>query len=398
MNIERLPSESYLAYAQRLTDAVNEGLMNWQEWADSLLGAGVYTGEACVRSGRFFRKFLEKCAQEPRNSMEKCDSSPLIDEMKIERQKLQDTNRELQETYRNVARADLRTDRIVEAMRRLEPIAIDESISTDWAEEGTTGLLLISDIHAGSTYQINGLDGTVVNKYDKEVLVKRMNEILDFFKCQPVSCENLVVGCLGDFFEGVLREGSLLKLRESVIDTVIWFSEFYANWLAKLHKITGVPMRVITIGGNHDIVRMLTSKPIFEDENYGKLVQTYVALRLRDVDSIDVAPYSEFAVEDICGQKVALCHGVDKDLATAMDYFSNVYDTRIDLLYAGHLHENSQQSAGVSMYGDRECRRIGSICGLDTFSHKIRKASRPSCYFALFDGEFGKTWERTLYL
>ena len=393
MDIERLPNEGYVEYAHRLTDAVNDGIMNWQEWSDAIVGYGAYSGETCVKNGRFFKKFLEKCDSEHENSLEK---------MQFERKKIQDSVRELNEERRAKARNELITERIEAAISRLPKIEVQRHVAKNDPCIEQTALLLFSDVHAGSTYEIRGLHGEIINAYDWDIMKQRMEQILYNMEYaishDGMEFDNIIVGGLGDWVEGILRESSLVKLREPVIDTIIRFSEYYAQWLANLYEICGCPMKVVTIGGNHDVARMLTSKPQFDGENFGKLIREFIAIRLKDIDGIVIKPYAEFDVEDICGSSVGFAHGTDKDLANAMDYFSNLYDIDVDELYAGHYHGNSQTTNGVSVLSDRLCTRIGSICGLDTFSHKIRKASKPGYYFAIYSAFYGKTWERKYYL
>ena len=73
---------------------------------------------------------------------------------------------------------------------------------------------------------------------------------------------------LYDLFENILRPSSLIKLREPVLDTVINFTEFMANWIVEVQKQFLIPINIVTVGGNHDTQRLLGSKPMFEDENF----------------------------------------------------------------------------------------------------------------------------------
>ena len=55
-------------------------------------------------------------------------------------------------------------------------------------------------------------------------------------------------------------------------------------------------------------------------------------------------------------------------------------------------------SIGVTELGDRVVNRVGSICGVDPYSKKIRKAARPSATVAIYTEDEGKTWQRQYYL
>ena len=77
----------------------------------------------------------------------------------------------------------------------------------------------------------------------------------------------------------MLRLSSLAKLKEPVVDTVIKFSEFFADWLNRLSQVLGVTMSVEIISGNHDEIRMLQQKSYSAEENFAKLVAEYIKRR-----------------------------------------------------------------------------------------------------------------------
>ena len=91
-------------------------------------------------------------------------------------------------------------------------------------------------------------------------------------------------------------------------------------------------------------------------------------------------------------------HGEDKDLSVTLNYFENLYNISVDEIIAGHLHRPESLSIGISEIGDKQITRVGSICGIDPYSKKIRKAARPSAYCAIYDDDNGKTWSRNYYL
>ena len=80
-----------------------------------------------------------------------------------------------------------------------------------------------------------------------------------------------------------------------------------------------------------------------------------------------------------------------------MIIFSNLYNIDIDEIIAGHLHSPEMKTIGITDIGNRTIRRVGSICGIDPFSKKIRKSARPSAYMAMYTNE-GLTWNREYYL
>lgn len=395
----RKTDEPYLSYVERVSQALIDGTIGYAEWSKDVVGEELYSSENLRRCAVFFQKFLDTLDDE---MVEACGDVDRVAELKEakdelikERKRMQQQNNELQETYRYQARNELFKDRIVEAIEKLEPMKVKTICLTSPIE--TTGLLCLSDFHAGSTYEVKGLHGEVVNEYNFDIMCDRMWRLLGMLEEEDMPYDNLVVANLGDFFENILRMSSLTKLREPVLDTVIKFSEFMSKWLVEANDRLGVPIDVVTVGGNHDVTRILGSKPEFEDENLGKIVVEFLKLRLKDCKNIKIEDYTDVTIKTIHGSNLMFAHGTDSDLVDALEYFSNLYAMDADAIYAGHLHRPETKTVGIADVGDREVIRVGSICGVDPYAKRIRKSARPSAYFALYDDN-GRGWTKNYYL
>lgn len=399
--MKRNENETYLSFAERATQALALGTIGYVEWSESVLGEAPYAEETLRRCSLFFSRFLDKLNDEEIKELNDDDRVADIQRAKAdlerERMKLHQENLELRETYRWEARNELYKERLIEAINRLEPMSqrVPRDIGTPVVN--STGLICLSDFHAGNTYEVKGLYGEIVNKYDFDIMKARLWRLLDQIETDDMSFDDITVAMLGDCFENVLRISSLTKLREPVVDTVIRFSEFMAEWLVEAQKELMVPINVVTIGGNHDVNRLLGSKPMLEDENLTKIVVEFLKLRLKDCPDILVDDYTDVALKNIRGTNVLFQHGEDKDLSTTIDYFSNLYNTDCDEIIAGHLHRPESKTIGITDVGDRVITRVGSICGIDSYAKKIRTAARPSAYMAVYT-EDGKTWQRNYYL
>lgn len=393
--------ENYLAFVERSTEALANGEINFNEWSQDLIDEVPYSDETLRRIAIFVEKFLAKLESEELKGLERDRVSELRKakaELERERIKFRQEKNEANEERRHEARNDLYHERIVEAIEKLEPIRIpNATLDCLTFPVKQTALLLASDFHAGSNFEVKGIYGEVVNAYNFDIMEARMWSFLRQFLEEDRIYDNIVVGFLGDFLENVLRISSLQKLREPVVDTTIRLGEFLANWLCKLLAEVKVPITVISVGGNHDVQRLLNSKPQFEDENLGKLVVEFIKLRLQNVTGIEVKDYQEIAIENIRGTTIAFAHGEDKDLETTINYFSNLYNYDIDEIYCGHFHRPESKSIGITEIGDRIINRIGSICGTDTYAKKCRVSARPSAHVAFYTDE-GKTWSRNYYL
>ena len=398
--MEKYTQESYLAFAKRATEALQDGLIDYEEWGEAVLGENIYSQENTRRCAKFFSQFIQNLENDTVEQIDDKDKVAEIKkamaELKSERIKIQTANLEYNANARAEARGELFQERIAEAINRLEPVKVKHIELSP--VENNIGLLCLSDFHAGSTYEVKGLYGEVVNRYDFGIMKDRLWRLIGMIEADDIVIDKLIVANLGDFFENILRMSSLTKLREPVVDTVIKFSEFMACWLIELHDRLNVPIEVVTVGGNHDISRILGQQPQLEEENLGKIVVEFLKLRLAQCVDIQVDDYTDVAVKTIGPVNVMFTHGEDKDLVTTIEYFSNLYNVDADEIFAGHFHRPESKTIGITDLGDRMIYRVGSICGCDTYSKRLRKSARPSAYFALYEKDQGHTWSKNYYL
>lgn len=399
MKIERKGDESYLSFVERATSALSDGLIDYQQWGRAVVGEDLYSEESTRRIAKFFSQFIQNLEND---TIERIDDKDKIaeikkamEELKSERIKIQTANLEYNANARAEVRGELFQERITEAINRLESVKVKHIEVSPSINQ--IGLLCLSDFHAGSTYEVKGLYGEIVNKYDFEIMKNRLWRLIGMIESDDVVIDKLIVANLGDFFENVLRLSSLTKLREPVVDTVIKFSEFMAQWLVELQNRLEIPIEIITVGGNHDINRILGQQPQLEEENLGKIVVEFLKLRLANCQDIAVNDYSDVVVKTIGPVNVMFAHGEDKDLSTTIEYFSNLYNIDADEIFAGHLHRPESKGIGITDIGNRSIYRVGSICGIDPFAKRIRQASRPSVYFAIYN-EDGHGWSRDYIL
>lgn len=391
---------TYLNKVRLATQNLEDKIIDYQDWAEIVLGPDyrdVYSSEYLRRASKVFSIFLKNVEGQEVEGDKSNELRELLSQIKAERIKLSTTNIEYNAIQRAEARNDLFAEELIRAIGRLEPLQIPEYENTYRLDGDSTLLITLSDFHAGSTFEVHGLYGETVNKYDYNIMWHRLYNLIDQIEADCIDFKDCKVAILGDCFENILRTSSLLKLREPVIDTVIRFSEDMCRWLLRLHLKLGTDIEVITVGGNHDTQRLLESRPTFEDENLTKFVVAYMKQRYEGIAGFNINNYQEIAIKDIRGTNVMFCHGEDKDLSTTMDYFSNLYNVDIDEGYGGHLHRPESKAIGITEVGDRVFTRVGSIVGIDTFSKKIRVAARPSAYVAVYT-DSGKTWSRNYYL
>lgn len=390
-----------LSKAQIATQELEDRVISYQDWAEKVLGSDyrdVFADEYIRRGAKVFGIFL-KHLEDVGDAEAEGEMQDMLAQLKAERIKIQTANLEYNAIQRAEARNDLFNEQIIKAIERLEPIkATRPKLSAEPCDKHRTALLAISDLHAGSTFTVKGMYNEIVNQYSYDIMCARLWSIIDKIEADDIVFDDLTVAICGDLVEGILRESSLTKLREPVTDTVIRLAEFLSEWIYQLSIRLETKVNVVIIGGNHDTVRSLTSRPMFEGENLTKIVVEFIKLRLQDLDWITVDDYQDVAIKNIQGVNVMFQHGEDKDLKTTMDYFSNLYNIDVDEIVAGHLHRAESKTVGITELGDRQLTRVGSIVGTDSYAKQIRASARPSCYIALYEEDNGKTWSRNYYL
>lgn len=390
-----------LSKAQIATQELEDRVISYQDWAEKVLGSDyrdVFADEYIRRGAKVFGIFL-KHLEDMGDVEAEGEMQDMLEQLKAERIKIQTANLEYNAIQRAEARNDLFNEQIIKAIERLEPIkGTRPKLDVEPCDKHRTALLAISDLHAGSTFTVKGIYNEIVNEYSYDIMCARLWSIIDKIEADDIVFDDLTVAICGDLVEGILRESSLTKLREPVTDTVIRLAEFLSEWIYQLSIRLEKKVNVVIIGGNHDTVRSLTSRPMFEGENLTKIVVEFIKLRLQDLDWITVDDYQDVAIKNIQGVNVMFQHGEDKDLRTTMDYFSNLYNIDVDEIVAGHLHRTESKTVGITELGDRQLTRVGSIVGTDSYAKQIRASARPSCYMALYEEDNGKTWSRNYYL
>lgn len=399
-----------LTYEEQLQTLVekSQGLsdLTWEELVDEL---GLDISPTTLRKswnsffgGYAVLKYLEENTIEPNQSLK--------DDIYKERLKLQRINREHIQLVRADADKELFSELIVDAIKNMKSIEIKPSHYNPVAKDTErTSVINVADAHYGKSFELKGLFGEVVNKYSPEIFKARMWELLDRIEKSrdDVDFDRLKIIDLGDCIDGILRTGtSLRKLQVGVMDSVLEYSEFMANWICECWNRLGVPVEYSLTGGNHDLVRLLSNKKDFDDENIAKLIHGFIDLRIKlvkaenkaNADCLTVKPYDDAIYHNIYGINIMSYHGDSKDMKTDIEFFENFYNIQIDMLLAGHLHRGSAEDIGISDVGDRSLIRMPSICGTDDFAKSIRKSSRPGAKYMVFDKNEGLIWERKFCL
>lgn len=410
--MKRNENESYLSYAKRLTSALEDKIINYKEYGDLLLGVdNNYSNENIRKFSYCFKKVLKKIDEN--TTLTNVDLIGELENQRFEtlkeRKKLQSINLEYQRNAREEGRFELFLEMIKDAVNNLEPIEIKPIAYTKQPNE-ITGVLFVADAHYGRDLEMKGLFDEVVNVYNPKEFETRMWSLLNQMANDNyfMTIDKLDIIDAGDNIEGILRVGESLKnLKTGVVDSVIQYAEFMAKWIIECQNRLKIPVSYRLTGGNHDILRLLNSKPNFEEENVGKFIYNHINLRVENSKlkaqlkkeelHIEIKPYNDVLYQNYYGMNVLVYHGEGKNMKEDIEFFENYYNIDVDILVGGHLHRGSAETIGIGYMGDREIIRVPSICGSDTYSKKIRKLARAGAKIMTFT-EDGKGWEKNYYL
>ena len=313
----------------------------------------------------------------------------------VERQKLYDLRREVRKDLREQSRSELLREMVRDAIRNLPEIKIDAY--KQWASnDGKKDLVVgIGDFHYGADFTVNGLYGETINRYNSDLFVQRMEELIAEVKeivllHQPGQITVMIVG---DMLDGLLRASQISRLEYGVVESAIRLSETLSQWLAKLAEETCTPVRVYAVRGNHGEIRPLGSKAgQFPEENMERVVMHYLHERFAFNPYVMVedsdAPMSR--IVDICGYKFLLIHGHGDSVEKIARDHQTLYNDKIDVFMVGHLHKTQTFTAGMCANGNVLIERVPSICGIDPYAQSKGYGSPPGATVILMEEGIGR--------
>ena len=315
-------------------------------------------------------------------------------ELQKEKIKVQTEKAVLSQLLRESARFELFTERAIQAIKEIQPLPSPIKIINN--KNKIEGLLCISDAHFGKEILIKGLKGEIINEYNEDIFKQRMYKLLDktIEICKKENLIEIHIMNLGDELDGLIHLGQLVNLKYGVVESAIKYAYFIATWLSLLSN--NVKIKFYSTCGNHTDLRLLgTKKGELPHENISKVIFVLTKEILKDNPNIEcIENETEMIYTQISGFNVLGTHGEEKDVQQSIRDYSYMYNEDISYLVTGHKHHANSINLGVS----KGTIGVGSICGLDDFSLKIKKISEASSTFVVFEECVGKTIEYNISL
>lgn len=169
---------------------------------------------------------------------------------------------------------------------------------------------------------------------------------------------------LGDANEGLIHGAGPRNEFGTAPRAALMTGDVEAQALEWIYRQTGIPMTVVSLGGNHT---RLTAKKDYPDPtgNWDWVIAATIATRLRNIEGIRViAPRAWTAFVDVLGHPCALNHGddlrgtwgipwygVDKK-ANRVQALTARKRVQIRYFYYGHFHQEAKipSSGGLSFF------------------------------------------------
>lgn len=395
---ERSKNESDFSYKERLIVAKIEKEIDidWCEIVEILNEDCSVDHFRKVAKG-IYESYLDKQDKQTRGIEDK-DIISKLQEQKIEiqkeRYKLQTEKNETNKWLRENARDDLIVEKIVDAINNLSPLKVPEVLPVVHSKREYA--LFMGDAHYGTEFEIKGLFGETLNEYSPEIFERRMWDLLNqtIEIVRENSITKLNVFEMGDFSDGLIRIGQLMKLRYGVIEGTVKYAEFLCNWLNKLTEYVAVEFQMTR--GNHTQCRFFNQpKDTFANENTDLFVREIIKARLSSNVNFHITENPTGLIfAKIAGLNMLGIHGECKDLTQAIKDFSSTYKIEIDLLITGHKHHSASENVGIG----RDVLRIPSIIGIDDFSMSINKTANAGATLIIVEEGLGKIHEYNLKL
>ena len=315
--------------------------------------------------------------------------------VKLEKQKIYDLRREVNEAYRATARDEMLRESILEAVGGMPPIAIAKpSLVRDVKRSDRSLVVTLADCHYGRVCDIKGLRGETLNAYSPEIFERRMEQLLEMIVnlLAEVQVSEVVVAGLGDSVDGLLRVSQIFSLRYGMVDSTMRFSEYLAEWLNALSEFT--PVRFVSVGGNHDVIRPLGARKAsdFPKENLARIISWFVSERLKGNERVKVIGGGNIELIDIQGFDTLMIHGdCDKRSGDVARDYGSLYSVDIDIVFRGHLHSFEDTTCGVNREGHNIYEvQAPSICGIDDYAVSLKKTATAGSVGVLIERGEGK--------
>lgn len=301
-------------------------------------------------------------------------------ELEKERKKLQTEKLEYNKMLREQAREELIVEHLRDIIPGIEPPTFYPIISDRKSKKEY--VLCFGDIHYDKFFE------SVNNKYSIDEIHRRFQVLLEE-TIEIIQKENItklhIVNC-GDSLEGLLRISAIKTMRLGLLESVIQFSRFMAEWLNSLSQFVEI-VYVHVPTANHSELRMFNQKAGETDENLERIIVNYIHDLLRDNERVTVPITTDrnYVSFELMGFNFIVLHGDGvKNIKNSLKDLSLLHRKFYDYCIMGHFHSGMETTVAEGYTNNMEVIVIPSIVGSDTYSDSLMVGSKSSAKMLVF--------------
>jgi hypothetical protein len=399
--VKQKEGESRLAYIKRITENRLEYDIDYNEWSQLICGKE-YSSENSRKAYYIIKPMLEALDEEIINKIENDVSTgdDLIQEIELKKIELEKERKKIQATkieYNKMIREQAQEELIIESLRDIistiqppefEPLKLNKK-RKEW-------VLSFGDIHYDKFFE------SVNNKYSVEELTRRFNLLLAELieEIDDKNINHLTITNLGDSLEGLLRISAYKTMRIGLLESVVQFSRFMAEWLNELSKYVEITYYHVSTA-NHCELRMFNQQRGETDENLERVIVNYIHDLLKDNPRIYVPIITDknFITFKILDYNFIALHGDGiKNIKGSLKDLSVLHRTFYDYVLMGHFHSGLETTVAEGNTNNMEVLVVPSIVGSDNYSDSLFVGSKSSAKLYGFTQDKGHTETRTFIL
>lgn len=383
MVVNRKFDEDYLSFLIRVTKYLDDKMIDYIDWGDSILGdKNTYSRDNLRKSYYVIRKIIFNIQNES-CTLEDLDLINLLDEQKEaiykERVKLRDKLREYRKYLTSEARYENLVDILKESLEDCKYDVIDFKMDNEQKKEEISAILMLSDWHCGS------LVDSQFNAYSIDIMKDRVsvlrNKVVNYLINNYV--DNLAIEINGDMVEGLIHVSSRVSSEEDVCSEIICVSNVLSDFILSLKPFVK-NITVVTTLGNHGRI-IPEKKDSIEKENFEMLIVEFLKLKLGNQGIKIIPSYGlDFVKYEFANRIICLSHGHHDKISSVVQAFSEVYHVTPDEIHLGHTHsyqDINQSNIYITVNG--------SLKGSDDYSLTLRKVNKPSQNLIIYGEDRG---------
>ncbi|WP_297419617.1 hypothetical protein [Clostridium sp.] len=397
--LKRKENETELDYHKRITLNKKEYDIDFVEWGDILLKEdNNYASENLRKAYYVFEKYFKRL--DDRN-IENITDEKILKEIELRKIELEKERKKIQTTkieYNKMLREKSREELIIEELKSSIESVIPPTFSPILKVNDRTKEYVLSfgDIHYDKFFE------SVNNSYSIEEVHRRfqvlLEEVIEIIYKENIS-KLTIVNC-GDNLEGLLRASALKSLRVGMLESVVQFSRFMAEWLNELSKYVMIDYLHVPTA-NHGEVRLFNQKARQTDENLERVIVNYIHDLLKDNERINVPITTDknYVDFEILGYNFIALHGDGlKGIKNSLKDLSLLHRKFYDFVVMGHYHNGMETTVAEGETNNMEVLVIPSIVGSDPYSDSLMVGSKSSAKLFVFEENKGHTQSYNIIL